>query len=125
MKLTKLIIGIICIITLFLFSYLGTAHTADTTQSHTESLENNQAVYNIRIFDSFIDPGTINVKKSSSVELFITYSGSETNRFIIEGYDIEERLFDGKTISLRFKADKEGSFEIGSFKRPLGMLVVG
>tara|TARA_Y100000310_G_scaffold238646_1_gene242118 strand:+ start:258 stop:635 length:378 start_codon:yes stop_codon:yes gene_type:complete len=124
MKLVKLGIGIICVIFIFLFSYLGIAHTADITQLHTESSENNPIIYNIRIFDDFIEPGTIVVEKDASVEFFITYSDSETNKFVIEDYDVDERLFDGKTISLGFKADKEGSFEMGSFRRPLGMLVV-
>ncbi len=124
MKIIKLGIGVICVIFIFLFSYLGTAHTADTIQSHTESLENNPITHNIRIFDDFIEPDTIVVERDVSVELFITYSGSEANKFVIEDYDVEERLFDGKTISLKFKANKQGNFEIGSFRRPLGMLVV-
>tara|TARA_Y100000310_G_scaffold10678_1_gene11358 strand:- start:18893 stop:19270 length:378 start_codon:yes stop_codon:yes gene_type:complete len=124
MKLVRLGIGIIGVIFIFLFSYLGIAHTADTTQLHLESSENNPIIYNIRVFDDFIEPDTIVVEKGVSVNFFITYFGSETNKFAIEDYDVEKRLFDGKTISFKFKADKKGNFGFGSYKRPLGMLVV-
>jgi len=120
MKLVKL--WIICIISVFLLSYLGTANTADVTKLYMKSLKSNPVVYNIRVFDDFIEPDTIEVKKGTSVEFFVTYSGNETTRFVVG--DIDERLFKGKTVAVRFEADKKGSFEFGDFKRPLGELVV-
>tara|TARA_Y100000310_G_scaffold344836_1_gene459871 strand:+ start:38 stop:439 length:402 start_codon:yes stop_codon:yes gene_type:complete len=131
MKLTKLGIGMICVFSLFLFGCglqeAGTTTSAGVSQQmqlQAGEASDNSATYNIKMSDNFIEPDRIKVKRGTPVEFLVTYSGNNTNKFAVDGYSIEERLVEGKTVSVSFRADKEGIFGFGDFKRPLGEIVV-
>ena len=120
MKLTRLGFGII--LSLFLFGCGLDSETSDSINLELES--NGLAAHNIRIFEDIVEPELIEAKKGELVEFFITNHGSKTGRFIVEEYFAEEKLVEGRTVSLMFRADKKGSFDFGDFNRPLGKLVV-
>ncbi|MBD2867977.1 cupredoxin domain-containing protein [Paenibacillus arenilitoris] len=58
------------------------------------------------------DPGTIHVEKGELIELQISGVNGSSHPFVVEGLGLRGEVTKGKTTTVRFSADKEGTYPI-------------
>ncbi|WP_029192293.1 cupredoxin domain-containing protein [Paenibacillus harenae] len=58
------------------------------------------------------DPGTVHVEKGELIELQISGVNGNSHPFVVEGLGIRGEVTKGKTTTVRFTAEKEGTYPI-------------
>ncbi len=105
---------------LFIIALLFLVGCTSSDNSLTNDITGNVVAYDapsnvkvtVKLQGSVMDPSEITVKQGSLVLLEIIDLDNATDVFVVNGYNVEEKLVNGEGL-FYFKANKKGAFTYG------------
>ncbi|GAC1314893.1 MAG: hypothetical protein NVSMB12_09020 [Acidimicrobiales bacterium] len=59
-----------------------------------------------------ITPAAMSVPRNANVELTVSNTGTKTHGFSVQGYGVTEQIPAGQTITVKFTANRSGTFKV-------------